>query len=208
MQCPCNTCSINTEHNVLYSELLPVQDSDDLIIEKSIFVLRCRGCKTATIREDLRGFDDQVQTVYKPPRLWTRSPVWIQKLEELDDNIYNLLVEVYSAANDEQFRLLAMGVRAVLDHLMTRIVGDIGSFERKLSDMVTKAHISSRQKEMLDIVIDAGSAAAHRGYKPPRDLLEQMVAVMETIVRDHYITGPMLETIKTTIPPRPPRNTT
>ena len=64
------------------------------------------------------------------------------------DNIYNLLVEVYSAANDEQFRLLAMGVRAVLDHVMTRIVGDIGGFERKLAEMVTKEHLSSRQKEM------------------------------------------------------------
>jgi hypothetical protein len=41
-----------------------------------------------------------------------------------------------------------------------------------------------KQKDMLDTVIDAGSAAAHRGFKPNRSLLQEMVITMETIIRD------------------------
>jgi hypothetical protein len=137
--------------------------------------------------------------------LWTRVPEWIVKLESIDAGLHDLLVEVYSAANDTQTRLFSMGLRAALDHTMTRIVGDVGGFEQKLDKMVEQRHLSEKQRETLATVIDAGSATAHRGFKPSQDLLEQMLAVMEGIVRDHYITGPMLATMRTTIPPRPTR---
>ncbi|HET7883883.1 MAG TPA: DUF4145 domain-containing protein [Acetobacteraceae bacterium] len=107
------------------------------------------------------------------------------------------------AANDRQLRLLAMGVRTALDYVMIQIVESARTFEQKLDQMVDTGHLSTRQKEMLKTVIDAGSAAAHRGFKPPRDLLEEMLSVMEGVIREHYITRPMLEALRTHIPPRP-----
>jgi hypothetical protein len=72
--------------------------------------------------------------------------------------------------------------------------------------MVAKGNLTAKQTEMLATVIDAGSAAAHRGYKPPKELLREMVITMETVIRDHYLTGPLLRAMKATIPPRPPRS--
>jgi Domain of unknown function (DUF4145) len=114
-----------------------------------------------------------------------------------------LLDEIYSATNDRQFRLLAMGVRTALDYVMMHIVGDLGSFEKKLSAMVERGHLSEDRKQMLEIVIDAGSAAAHRGFKPPRQLLLHMVSAMEDLICGHYITSPMLQQLRQHIPPRP-----
>lgn len=88
---------------------------------------------------------------------------------------------------------------------MIQIVGDTGSFEQKLKLMQEKGHLSDHQRDMLSTVIDAGSAAAHRGFKPPRDLLQEMLVVMESVIRDHYITRPMLAEMKRFIPPKPPR---
>lgn len=116
-----------------------------------------------------------------------------------------MLDEIYQAAHDGQSRLMSIGVRAALDQLMTGIIGDIGSFEQKLDRMVADGFFSPRQKDMLALVIDAGSAATHRTFRPPLPLLEQMVVVMETTIRDHYITNPMLDTLRTMIPPKPPR---
>jgi dihydroxyacetone kinase DhaKLM complex PTS-EIIA-like component DhaM len=100
-----------------------------------------------------------------------------------------------------------MGVRSALDHVMDKILGaDMGSFEANLHEMVKRGHITANQRDNLAIVIDAGSASTHRGFRPPRDLLDEMLAVMENIIRAHYITGPMLATAKTSIPPRPPRS--
>jgi Domain of unknown function (DUF4145) len=96
-----------------------------------------------------------------------------------------------------------MGVRTALDYVMVQIVDDSRTFEHKLDRMVENGHLSARQKDLLKTVIDAGSAAAHRGFRPARDLLQEMLAVMEGIIREHYITRPMLDTLKTHIPPRP-----
>ncbi len=79
----------------------------------------------------------------------------------------------------------------------------MGSFSAKLNEMVKRGHLTSTQKDNLETVIDAGSASAHRGFRPSQDLLDEMLAVMESVIRDHYITGPMLKTAKTLIPPRP-----
>jgi len=205
-QCPCNTCGGETEHDEISINSFSELDAEGKTVNRFISAVVCRGCKTAAIREKVeKGGANGVQFLYKPPRLWLKRPKWVDDLETKDNTIFGLLVEVYSAANDEQFRLLAMGVRAALDHVMTHILGDIGGFEQKLDEMVTQGHISERQKEMLSIVIDAASAAAHRGYKPPRDLLRQMITVMEAIIQLYYIAGPMLETVRTMIPPRPPR---
>jgi hypothetical protein len=104
--------------------------------------------------------------IYEPPRSWWRRPSWLADLDKVAPELKTLLDEIYSATNDQQFRLLAMGVRTALDYVMTHMVGDIGSFEKKLNMMVEKGHLSRDRKQMLEIVIDAGSAAAHRGFKP------------------------------------------
>lgn len=204
-QCPCNTCGVETEHDVTLLNTLSEEDFKGKPIKREISAVSCRGCKTAAIREKIiKDNTEEDQLIYKPPRLWIQRPKWVEDLDSIDPTIYGLLLEVYSAANDDQFRLLSMGVRSALDHVMTYLVGDIGGFEKKLDEMVKKKHISENQKDLLLIVIDAGSATAHRGFRPAPALLEQMIAVMETIIRQLYLVGPMLETLKTQIPPRPP----
>jgi len=126
-----------------------------------------------------------------------RPPTWLNALEEVEPDLKALLEEVYSATNDKQVRLLSMGVRAVLDHVMTKILGaDVGGFEEKLKHMVKNDHLTKKQKDNLEIVIDAGSASTHRNFKPPEALIKQMVAVLENLIHEHYVTSPMLETAK------------
>ena len=169
------------------------------------WMFQCRGCKECTILERVRQlFDDDVIERYEPPRLWRRAPDWLRSLQDGDPDLKELLDEVYSATNDKQVRLLSMGVRSALDYVMNKILGaDLGTFSAKLDEMVKRGHIASKQRDNLETVIDAGSAATHRGFKPAQDLLDEMLTVMESVIRDHYITGPMLKTAKTLIPPRP-----
>jgi hypothetical protein len=209
----CNSCGRETDHDVLQKGAVTQQLDDGSISEVTQLLVRCGGCKEWSIREELRFFDeppDKTANVpfrvrFKPERLWTRPPPWLEQLEQADADLKGLLDEVYTTVNDAQMRLLSMGVRSALDHVMNRIVGDLGTFEEKLAAMVSQGHLTSRQKEMLETVIDAGSASTHRSYRPPPDLLQEMIAVMETIIREHYITAPYLATARTLIPPRPPR---
>jgi hypothetical protein len=211
----CNSCGRETQHDEVHREFLKEFEYPDADADERLVVVRCRGCKDLAIRHENWWFDrtpDEsnegaklTHLSYNPPRTWRRPPEWLVQLDQIAPELKELLDEVYSAANDRQFRLLAMGVRAVVDTAMVQIVGDIGGFKKKLDQMVAKGHLTQRQSDILETVIDAGSAAAHRGFKPPQELLQEMLTTMETIVRDYYLTGPMLKAMKTLIPPRPPR---
>jgi len=211
----CNLCGRETEHDVIHREVLKEYEYPDAEADERLVVVRCRGCKDLAIRHESWWFDRtpdesnegarRTELSYSPPRTWRRPPEWLSQLEQIAPDLKELLDEVYSAANDHQFRLLAMGVRAVVDNAMVQIVGDIGGFKAKLDEMIARDHLTKQQGDILETVIDAGSAAAHRGFKPPQELLLEMVITMESIIRDHFLTGPMLKAMKTLIPPRPPR---
>jgi hypothetical protein len=214
LRSPCNLCARDTEHDVVTEETRSEDGPNGELSGTNRYVLRCRGCHDFSLRTD-QWYNDRVPspdnettttTSFQPPRLWRRPPDWLDDLQGSDEDLRGLLEEVYSAANDGQVRLLSMGMRAALDHLMNVVLGgDYGSFEEKLSQMVSGGHLTEAQKENLEIVIDAGSASSHRGYRPARQLLQAMLMTMEGLVQNHYVTGPMLKTAKANIPPRPPR---
>jgi hypothetical protein len=211
----CNSCGRETEHDICHTETISEFEGPDHARERRQVVIRCRGCKDLTIRIEDWFFDYTPDpdvdhrhltiAAYIPPRQWRRRPEWLKQLEQVDADLSDILQEVYLAANDKQSRLLAMGVRTAFDYLMTQMVGDVGDFPKKLSEMVAKGHLTQKQSDMLATIIDAASATAHRGFKPEQQLLEEMVNMMETTIRDHYLTGPSLKRMQTIIPPRPPR---
>ena len=218
IQSLCNACGHETDHEVVWQETFIIKETKGgpKLLTKSRAVC-CRGCKELAIRQDTWTVESTAErdpagkpesTNFWPARLWRRPSIWLDGLEAIDVDLKGLLDEVYLACNDHQVRLLSMGVRSALDHVMTLILeGDVGSFEGKLDAMVDAGHLSQKQRNNLGVVIDAGSASSHRGFKPPHELVEEMVVVMENIVREHYFTGPMMETARALIPPRPPRMT-
>lgn len=203
MKCWCDRCGHHTEHDVQvvrsYSDHLRRDPSATFNV--LVKALSCRGCNETVLLREAEGGEP----VRIPPARWRTLPNWHMEVLAHDPTLYSLLREVYSAANDDQPRLLAMGVRAALDRLMNEMVGDVGTFEQKLDEMVKRGHLGQRQREMLDTVIDAGSASNHRGFKPPKELLLLMLDVMETTIRERYSTGPMLTTLKVNVPPKPSR---
>lgn len=212
---PCNLCGHETSHEVVSERTDSQEGPNGEAVDTRHYVLSCRGCHDFSLRTEVWYFDGMpsqdseptcVSCEIQPPRLWRKPPPWLEDLKELDDDLFGLLKEVYSAANDAQLRLLSMGTRTALDHVMTVVLGgDFGSFEDKLSEMVSQGHLTNTQRESLETVIDAGSASSHRGFRPPLQLIQAMLMTMEGIVQNHYITGPMLKTAKAQIPPRPPR---
>jgi hypothetical protein len=211
----CNSCCRETDHEVTHIDELSSFEAPDHAVEEKSVVVSCRGCKDVSIRKETWYFDlvpheeneggQLTGVIFSPPRLWRRPPNWLPRLEPAEPDLCDILNEIYLATHDGQVRLLATGVRTALDYVMTQIIGDVGDFPAKLREMVAHGHLSSKQKDMLDTVIDAASATAHRGFKPDRALLEEMVDTMETVIRDHYLTGPSLRVMKTLVPPRPPR---
>lgn len=200
---PCELCAGVRNHDVLHKVevALAGEDADDNDIYKTI---QCRGCNTVSVEKTVApkppATDKQVE--YYPPRMTRRIPTWFSTLEpELQD----LLTEVYNALRYGHNRLVAMGIRTVIDYVIRIKVGDQGSFDAGLSRLADEGIIGKQQRDALETVIDTGSAASHRGYKPSIGHINFAVDVTEMILNQLCIAGPMIDHLRKQIPPRPPR---
>lgn len=129
-----------------------------------------------------------------------QRPDWFA---ELPERIRDLLGETYSAISLDLRALPAMGARALIDVVAVELVGDAGSFEKKLTLLQEGGHITATSKSILSVAIDVGNASAHRGYVPGRDDLGILLDVVEHLLQAHYILPQAAEKMKANTPARP-----
>jgi uncharacterized protein (DUF433 family) len=185
----CNKCGGTRRHFVRREHVVNGHD-DEVSWSETMQILECCGCSELSVRKRSwfsewdqsepvmeRGVQDQTY----PPPLFRPLPRWIDKIE--DDSVEDVLREVYSNLQAGNSISAAMGIRLLIDRIMNIKVGDLGSFTGTLEEMRKQGLIGQDEKEkLLDPVIDAGSAAAHRAYRPKADHLNTMMDTVENLV--------------------------
>jgi len=99
-----------------------------------------------------------------------------------------LYFEVISAWDKGLFILALSGIRTLVDRYIVKKIGDIGNFKDKLKKMLVEQHINQQQYNLLGTVIEAGNAAGHRGFKPDKEMLDNLLMVVEDIMSLEYRT--------------------
>ena len=166
-------------------------------------IVECGGCHTATFLYE-RWFSEDVEytdagpeevvhrTIY-PPAPTRKQPEWLKAHIVLLDVpvgegwIFKLLQDVYASIGLDALNLSAMGVRTIVDHIVSWQAGDIGGFRAKLERMRDANLISPTQVDVIFNAFDAGSAAAHRGYSPEVQDVYTMLDVAELLMERFYI---------------------
>jgi len=151
------------------------------------------------LRERVQATEAPAQSAASPVR---QQPDWVDKLPP---KVRALFDEIYNALPAGLRALPAMGVRAVIDLVCVGLVGDVGSFDEKLKRLVNEKHISERESTILSIVIDAGSASAHRGHVPSSEDLVALLDILERLLYGQYVLPSVALQIQNNTPPRPPK---
>ena len=170
-------------------------------------VVECCGCRTRTFLHERWFSEDTVEdqgpepivhrTVY-PPAPTRKMPEWshdqfiMLDVPPNDAWVFKLHQDVYAAIGLGSLHLSAMGVRAIVDHIVTWKAGDVGGFRDKLERMRDLGLISPSQVPSIFTAFDAGSAAVHRGYGPKEQHLYTMLDIAEGLIMRFYV-GPMTE---------------
>ena len=152
---------------------------------ETFHVMRCTECNNVTFLIDqldnpgsMMGDPEILSTAYYPPLTFRNKPSWYPKLNKK----YRLILdEVYLALDSSLFCLASAGTRTALDQLIVKKVGDSGGFEDKIKALFDKGIIDQDERDLLIAVIDAGSASAHRGFKPDNDDMKDMMKITEHI---------------------------
>lgn len=168
--------------------------------------LACRGCDTrffVTVSTNADYFDEErdsggeltgkkiyKETVNYYPAFsnrsrpeWSKGGMWTHEKKLLD-----IVDEMYAALDNELPVLAAIGMRTVFDTAIEILGIDPGAtFKEKLDAILALGKISQEERNHLDILIDAGNAAAHRGWKPEPWHLDSMGLILEGFLHRAFV---------------------
>lgn len=207
----CNRCGPKTNHIVLFEERTSWSHEEYPIWGSDRYeLLKCAGCDSIKLRHTTIFSEDDPEhpeVKYFPPASFRAEPDWLSELAHAKDKegraIQQLLKEVYSAVHNDLRGLAAMGVRALLEHVMVSAGGDQGTFVKNLQAFEVNGHVSKTQRNRLETILEAGHASIHRGFTPSTADVKTLVDIAESIVVSVFIHGEKVDSLKKRIPKRP-----
>jgi Domain of unknown function (DUF4145) len=131
-------------------------------------------------------------------------PEWLEKLMGVDFDLYFLLAEVYVALDHELHVLAAIGIRTAVDRASELLdVDPAKRFSEKLNDLVSSGKVGVSEKDSLGALTEAGSAAAHRGWRPKPTQLATMMGTIEAFIYRNFVLDAELKELKSEVPEKP-----
>lgn len=202
---PCASC--RGERNCKILGMYEERGGDDYFQwHTDWLILQCCGCEhtfvqtVSTNSEDYKhdyGPDGETLTEYNecvrywPAQLKRSRPEWMTEVGIDAENVETLsatLRELYIALDNDLNALSGIGIRTSFDIASQLLKIDPNlSFAKKLDALVDGGHISKLDKERLEILIDAGSASAHRGWLPTTEDLGVMMDMLEHFIHDAFV---------------------
>ena len=110
----------------------------------------------------------------------------LQGTEGIPASIMSLMTEIYVAVEYRLNTLAAMGIRATLETVMKEKVGD-RPFKVLINKFQKEGYLSTRQASSLDVIVEAGHAAIHRGWKPNDDDISTLLSITKTLIEIVYL---------------------
>lgn len=104
----------------------------------------------------------------------------------IPESIMSLMTEIYLAVEHRLYSLAAMGIRATLEVVMKEKIGD-RPFKVLVNEFQKAGYLSTRQALNLDVMIEAGHAAVHRGWKPDEEDISTLLNITETLIEIIYL---------------------
>lgn len=171
------------------------------------YILKCAGCEYAFVQtvstnsEEYDNYYDEagdpvteyVETIrYWPARSKRPQPEWLGlvTVEGADaSTLMSALAELYTALNNDLFMLAGIGIRTSFDAASELLgIDPEKTFREKLNALVEGGHIGKFDLARLEALVDAGSASAHRGWKPTAEDLDTMMELLEHFLHEAFVT--------------------
>lgn len=208
---------IRAKHVVEYADAIDGSSATD-----TGMILECCGCERVYFRRDywfsewetigdhpLSGqpiMEGGTETTYWPSVIARQRPKWLDMLRARDKSLGFLLDEMYAALDADLRVLAAIGARTAFDRASELLGVDPAiNFKEKLESLGANGKISIDEESTLDTLVDAGSAAAHRAWRPQPDELNTMMDVMESFLHRSFIVGDGIAKLRASVPEKPRR---
>lgn len=182
--------------------------------EIALRILQCPSCEAAYCQREYLGAEPELDPTtgqlalptkfsYWPVPARRRRPDWMDGRTLRDPTLEGLILEVYAALDADLRVLAAIGIRTAFDRASELLqVEPSLSFARKLDALTTTAMIAPAERRLLEALIDAGGAAAHRSWRPDAGQLGTMMDIIEAFIKRSFILPERSLELRQAVPPR------
>jgi hypothetical protein len=133
-------------------------------------------------------------------------PDWMDIFESIDmipDEIRELMKEIYVSTQNKSNRLTAMGIRSVIEQVITQKIGDDQrTFKAKIDAFQMAGYLSVRWANNLETILEAGHASVHRGWKPTDQHIKTLLDITESIIETVYLHEDQVRKLEKDVPAR------
>ena len=197
----CTYCNSNTNQKLVFEtskwhtqEVAFKNEKDDLSesawtiknVKEEVF--QCLGCERIHIyyTEEVPNKDPNYEplTYQTPKKIERAQPSWIK---DINLDYFEVLGEMYSNYNHSNFISFAILCRTLIDTILTDTLGDIGGFEKKMNQYKSDGHITNSQYDILNFLVNAGNASAHRAFKPSKEISESLLDIVEHTLKESVL---------------------
>ncbi|WP_157658342.1 DUF4145 domain-containing protein [Burkholderia ubonensis] len=194
------------------------------------FILQCRGCEFVFFqmsgwfsedwdvrRNPVTGAQEMfnpvttttLSTLPEPPSPAHRRAMeeMVSPLRAVDEQLGRIMDEVYVAHEKQSLILASVGLRTAFDRATEILQIDAGhSLEDKVKKLQEEGYVGETEARILSVVVDAGNAAAHRGWAPTSAEFQDLLTALEEFLRGAILKkGSAALRVAARIPPRPAR---
>lgn len=213
----CNSCGQPTRHFVRgeHSNIDEDEEYGVSVVER-LLIVECCGCehfsfvrkshfsedvdyRTHPISGETQRIAHWEEELYPPPT-YRVPPQWFEDLP--DETMRDISKEIYKSLQTESMFLAAFGSRTLLDRLIVLTVGDQHNFKKGLQALLDKGIIGQHERDILEPIVQAGHAAAHRGWAPNRDQLKTILDTVENLVHRLLVLPKLAEELEEAVPGR------
>uniref|UniRef100_A0A7C1NYU1 DUF4145 domain-containing protein n=1 Tax=Agrobacterium albertimagni TaxID=147266 RepID=A0A7C1NYU1_9HYPH len=185
------------------------ESDDDGLVQwyRDWYLLVCRGCEhvfAQSVSTDSESrvpyyavngeveYEHEETIVMWPARAKRDRPQWFDgNLIDSKKSTHQLdasLLELYGALDNDLNVLASIGMRTSFDIAAENLGVDPGlTFQQKITDLLSRGAIKPSEKDHIDILVDAGSASAHRGWKPRIAELNTLMEILEGFIFNNFV---------------------
>lgn len=181
-------------------------------------LLKCRGCSEVFYwrsswdsnewdhrwdakEQDYVPYYPRTVSTFPTPEAKALQPDWFWGLSKIDSLLFDVLGEVYSSIEHGNLILAASGLRTAFDRVVGHhAIEDHLGFDKKVEQLKLQGYVGDTEAEILKTVVDGGSAAVHRGWKPEADQVKLLLRSIEHLVHRTVVTGSVALDLRQKIP--------
>jgi predicted transport protein len=213
----CNVCKGKTNHFIRGEYVKTEEDEHSPVsFTQRLLIIECCGCEHLALVKKTH-FSENVDydhhpvsgeqivianwdEVIYPPVTYRAAPTWFEDLP--DPTLREISNEIYKSLQTGSHYLATFGSRTLIDRLIVLTVGDKGNFAKGLAALRDEGKISQHERDILEPVLQAGHAAAHRGWAPTKEQLAIILDTVEGLIHRLLVLPKLAEELEEAVPGR------